>query len=302
LTDRWEVAVEASASLGEGPAWDPTGGGRLWFVDINGQCLYRFQPRTGELATLAVDGPISAVIPRSDGSLGLAIGDGIQIHRWGQPPSSKRLKLRGASRGFTTNDAKCDPEGRLWIGTIPVEQDDANNSSFLMRIDENGVTVNPTPRKLANGLGWSPNGETMYFVDSRNRTVSQFEYDGSNGEASHERVWLEVPETAGWADGITVDAEGGVWVAMYLGGAVHRYDAGGTLTDVIELPVSKVTSVCFGGDRLQDLYITSASVGLTDEQTRNEPLAGSTFVVPGLSRGCPVASWAVHSLQESLDP
>jgi sugar lactone lactonase YvrE len=136
-------------------------------------------------------------------------------------------------------------------------------------------------------MGWSPAGDLMYLVDSRARIIVAFDYDIESGELSGRRTWLTVPETAGFADGMAVDAEGGVWVAMYLGSAVHRYDPDGTLTDVIQLPVRKVTSVCFGGQELADLYITTARAGLTANELMAQPHAGDVFVVPGAGRGQP---------------
>jgi sugar lactone lactonase YvrE len=242
----------------------------------------------GTVATEPVRQPISAAIPRTDGGLALALADGLYMMTWGGEGPQRVIAMDTVDDPTVRlNDAKCDPRGRLWAGSIAT--DFRPGVSTVYRFGPHGAIPVITGCQLANGMGWSPDATRMYFVDSRARTIEAFDYDIDSGAVSGRRTWLSVPESDGWADGMTVDAEGGVWVAMYLGSAVRRYDPEGALSDVIELPVGKVTSVCFGGPDLADLYITSASAGLSADDLAQQPHAGALFVIPDAGRGLPSA-------------
>lgn len=280
----WEVAVGIRADLGEGPVWDSTAG-CLWFVDIHGRSVHRLDASAGTVARHDVARQIGAAIPRTDGGLVLALDNGIHLYTWGESTTELVIPVGDGDPAIRMNDAKCDPRGRLWAGTMAT--DFRPGVSTLFRFGRRGAFAAVRGCALANGLGWSPDGTRMYFVDSRRRIVEAFDYDVETGEISGRRTWLTVPEADGWADGLTVDAEGGVWVAMYLNGAVHRYDPDGALSEVIRLPTRKVTSVCFGGTGLADLYVTSASSGLSARELEAEPQAGFVFVVPGAGAGQP---------------
>jgi sugar lactone lactonase YvrE len=281
----WDVAVDAHAELGEGPVWD-TAESCLWFVDVQQQTVHRLDPVGGTLGSQKVGQPIGSAIPRRDGGLVLGLADGIHLTEWGEPQTRLIMSIAGADDPTVQlNDAKCDPRGRLWAGSIAT--DFRPGVSTLYRFGPQGAVPVVIGCALANGMGWSPTGDLMYFVDSRARIIAAFDYDIDSGELSGRRTWLKVPEEAGYADGMAVDAEGAVWVAMYLGSAVHRYDPDGTLTDVIELPVRKVTSVCFGGEKLTDLYITTARSGLTPDELIEQAHAGDVFVVHSAGHGQP---------------
>jgi sugar lactone lactonase YvrE len=281
----WEVAVDAHAQLGEGPVWDAAES-CLWFVDVPQQRVHRLDPVGGTLVSQKVGQQVGSAIPRRDGGLVLGLADGIHLAEWGEPQTRLIMSIAGADDPTVQlNDAKCDPRGRLWAGSMAT--DFRPGVSTLYRFGPQGAVPVVVGCALANGMGWSPTGDLMYFVDSRARIIAAFDYDIDSGELSGRRTWLKVPEAAGYADGMAVDAEGAVWVAMYLGSSVHRYDPDGKLTDVIEMPVRKVTSVCFGGEKLTDLYITSARSGLTPEELIEQPHAGDVFVVPSAGHGQP---------------
>jgi sugar lactone lactonase YvrE len=282
---RCEVAVNAHAELGEGPVWDAAEA-CLCFVDVHRQTVHRFDPVDGALASQEVGHAVGSAIPRLDGGLVLGLADGIHLAEWGESETRLIMPIVGAhDPTVRLNDAKCDPRGRLWAGSMAT--DFRPGVSTLYRFGPQGAVPVVVNCALANGMGWSPAGDLMYFVDSRTRIITAFDYDIDACELSGRRTWMVVPEAAGYADGMAVDADGGVWVAMYLGSAVHRYDPDGALTDVIELPVRKVTSVCFGGQDLTDLYITTARAGLTADELIEQPHAGDVFVVPGAGYGQP---------------
>lgn len=282
---RWEVAAAAAAGLGEGPVWDDRAG-CLFFVDIEQRSIHRLNPASGETGVKEVGSAVSAAIPRRDGGLVLALADGLYFYEW----DTEELRLAtplddplGPRQRM--NDAKCDPRGRLWAGRTAA--DPRAGISSLYRFGKQGAELVVPDCALANGLGWSPDGALMYFVDSRKHTVYEFDYDLDRGSMSNGRTFISVPETDGFADGMTVDAEGFVWIALYFGSRVQRYAPDGTLADAIDFPVSKVTSVCFGGSKLTDLYVTSASMGLSAAELEDQPYAGYLFVVPDAGQGLP---------------
>ena len=285
MLSAWEIVTDVRTDLGEAPLWDAPAR-CLWYVDIDGHAVHRLDPATGTAEVQLVGQAVGAAIPCTDGRLVLALAAGIHFASWGEQGTNLAVRVGDdVDPTVRLNDAKCDPRGRLWAGTMAT--DFRAGVSTLYRFDRQGATPLVAGWALANGMGWSPDTKRMYVVDSRARTIEAFDYDIADGEISRRRTWLSVPEEAGWADGMTVDIEGGVWVAMYQGSAVHRYDADGALTEVLELPVRKVTSVCFGGPELTDLYITSASAGLHADELDQQPYAGSLFVVPGAGRGVP---------------
>jgi sugar lactone lactonase YvrE len=184
------------------------------------------------------------------------------------------------------NDGACDIRGRLWAGTMSLDGD--TRTAALYRLDPDlRLTRVLSCISVSNGLGWSPGGTLMYHVDTPRRRVDVFEFDPVDGGLGRRRAAIDVPLECGRPDGLAVDAEGGIWVAIWGGGAVHRYNAEGRLDERVELPVSQVTSCCFGGADLDTLYVTSASRG-----TSGEPLAGALFACrPGL-RGLPATPFA----------
>jgi sugar lactone lactonase YvrE len=188
------------------------------------------------------------------------------------------------------NDAKCDPVGRAWAGTIEASM--SPGTGTLYRLDP-GPIATPILHGLtvSNGLGWSPDGRTMWFADSGDRAIRGFEYDLEHGRLGPQGLEIELQQTAGKADGLCVDDEGHVWVGLWGGSAVHRYAPDGRLDTVVRVPAGQVTSCAFGGPGGATLFITTARVGLAEDALRLEPHAGGLFVVePGVT-GPPATPW-----------
>jgi sugar lactone lactonase YvrE len=276
------LVLDARATLGEGPCWDTDGGSLLW-VDIERGLVHRFDPATGGDDALDVGRRVSAAVPASDGRLVLACQGGIEML---DEAAGERTLLAPVSPGdarLRTNDAKCDASGRLWVGTMTLDDTAGAGSLFcLAAADAELRTVLPDVT-ISNGLGWSPDGDTMYFVDTPLGRIDAFDFDVDRGAISNRRPFAATPGP-GLPDGLCVDEEGCVWVALWGGGAVHRYDASGRLVAVVALPVPDVTSCCFGGDALQDLYVTTAG---GDAATAPDDLAGGLFRVEAGVRGLP---------------
>ncbi|WP_406127055.1 SMP-30/gluconolactonase/LRE family protein [Streptomyces canus] len=268
----YDVAVRAGATLGEGPTWD---GERLLWIDILGARLHTYDPVSGHRTVRVLDQHIGAVKPRAGGGLVLNLRDGVALL---DPDDSFRWLHHEPVPGRRANDAAVAPDGSLWAGTM--RYDEAPGGGALSRITGDGThrTVLDDVA-VSNGTGWSPDGRLMYYIDSPTRRVDVFDHE--SGQLSDRRPFVGIEDGAGFPDGLTVDADGCVWVALWDGGAVRRYTPDGSLDQVITLPTPRVTACAFGGPDLTDLYITTARVGLGAPH----PVAGSLLVVPGAGKG-----------------
>ncbi|OSZ56548.1 calcium-binding protein [Streptomyces pharetrae CZA14] len=277
----YEVAVRAEATLGEGPTWDAAGDRLLW-IDILGSRLHTYEPATGRRTVRTTEQHIGAVKPRAGGGLVLNLRDGVGLL---DPDGAFRWLHHEPVPGRRANDAAVAPDGALWAGTM--RYDEAPGGGTLSRLTGDGtVDVVLDDVTVSNGTGWSPDGRLMYYVDTPTRRIDVFDVEGTR--VTGRRPLAEIEEGAGFPDGLTVDAEGCVWVALWDGGAVRRYTPGGELDRVVALPAPRVTACAFGGTDLRDLYVTTARVGLTDPH----PLAGSLLVIPGAGQGLPQPAFA----------
>ncbi|WP_405613011.1 SMP-30/gluconolactonase/LRE family protein [Streptomyces sp. NBC_00076] len=274
MTYAFEVAVRAEATLGEGPTWDVAAGRLIW-IDILGSRINTYDPLSGSRTTRTTEQHVGAVKPRANGGLVLNLRDGVGLL---DPDDTFRWLRHEPVPGRRANDAAVAPDGSLWAGTM--RYDEAPGGGTLSRISGDGTAdVVLDDVAVSNGTGWSPDGRLMYYIDSPTRRVDVFDF--TDGRTRARRTLVEIEDGAGFPDGLTVDAEGCVWVALWDGAAVRRYTPAGELDRVIELPTPRVTACAFGGPDLTDLYITTARVGLDAPH----PLAGSLLVVPGAGKG-----------------
>jgi len=294
-----ELAVHMTCELGEGPRWDPSQD-RLLFVDIIDGHLHSTRPDGSSISdpdavtTVDVGQSLGAVNPAVDGGLVLAMRDGIFLSD--ADGSSIRL-LAPIEEELPTNrmnDAACDSQGRLWAGTTSYRAE--LEAGTLYRIDPDGSVV-PVLADLtiSNGLGWSPDGRRMYYVDSPTRRVDVMDFDGEHGAIRDRRCFVDVAEVPGVPDGMAIDDDGGVWVAFWGGAQVRRYSQEGVLTAIVELPVPQPTSCAFGGPDRQVLYITSARAGLSQGEIDAAPLSGSIFRCQPGYRGLPTNLFGQNS-------
>ncbi|MGH3762843.1 SMP-30/gluconolactonase/LRE family protein [Actinophytocola sp.] len=282
-----DVALAAGARLGEGPLWDPHAAVLRW-VDILPGLVHRFDPASGEDTSFEVGEPVGTVAGRRGGGLVLATASGIFTCA---EDGTGRTRLHTVSTdpaGGRFNDGKADPWGRFWGGTM-LEGTDGAGAFYRLEPDGTLHTV-LTNVSVSNGLGWSPDGRTMYYVDTRTGGVDVFDHDPETGAVSGRRRLVDVER--GWPDGLTVDADGNLWVALWDGWAVRRYTPDGRLTDTVELPAQRITSCAFGGARLSTLYVTSARVGLSEEDLARQPHAGSLFALDAAVSGLTPGEWA----------
>ncbi|WP_217240512.1 SMP-30/gluconolactonase/LRE family protein [Streptomyces sp. AC555_RSS877] len=274
MTSAYEVAVRAEATLGEGPTWDAAAGRLLW-IDILGSRVNTYDPVSGRRTSRTTDQHVGAAKPRAGGGLVLNLRDGVGLL---DPDDTFRWLHHEPVAGRRANDAAVAADGSLWAGTM--RYDEAPGGGTLSRITGDGTAdVVLDDVAVSNGTGWSPDGRLMYYIDSPTRRVDVFDF--ADGRPLNRRPLVQIEEGAGFPDGLTVDADGCVWVALWDGGAVRRYTPAGELERVIDLPTPRVTACAFGGADLTDLYITTARVGLSAPH----PVAGSLLVVPGAGKG-----------------
>lgn len=260
-----------AARLGEGPRWDPALELLLW-VDIEAGELRRHDPRAGELPALEVGERLGAAALTTDGRLLAALERRLVTMDLdgGRPRELTRIPHR--RDGMRLNDGACDPAGRFWVGSLSYDKQPGH--AALYRLDPGGSLVTVLEEVgLSNGLGWSPDGRLMYYIDTFSGRVDVLDYDLASGAVARRRPFAEIDPRDGIPDGLAVDDEGAVWMALYGGGEVRRYLPDGRLEGRVELPVARVTACAFAGTTL---YITTAS--------GREPLAGALFQVDvGLS-------------------
>jgi sugar lactone lactonase YvrE len=281
-----ETVVAAGAELGEGPVWDERSG-RIAWVDILGRRIHLTDPLTGATESIEVPLDVGAIAPRAKGGFVAALQDGFWVV--GDGPARRISSVPEARSGLRFNDGKCDPAGRFWAGTMAYDQ--AAGAAALYRLGAEGRPTRVIDGvTISNGLDWSSDGTTMYYIDSPLQRIDAFDFEPASGEIADRRVAIQIPREAGTPDGLTLDAEGGIWVALWGGGAVHRY-LDGRLERVIKLPVSRPTSCAFGGAELDELYVTSASEGLSDSDRRAQPLAGALFRISAGIRGVPARAY-----------
>jgi sugar lactone lactonase YvrE len=276
-----ELLVDARAEVGEGPVWDDARERLLW-VDILAGRLHTCDPVTGNDAWRDVGQPLGAVALRARGGLVLAVRDGFALL---EPSGELRLVAEVEADGPANrmNDGACDRAGRFWAGTMAFEA--VPGAGSLYRLDPDlRVTKVLGDVTISNGLGWSPDDRTMYYVDSPTQTIDAFDYDAATGAIENRRALATVADELGFADGLTVDAEGFLWVAVFGGGRLHRYAPDGSLERAVRLPVEQPTKPAFGGPGLEELYVTSAWHGLSDAERQRQPTAGGVLRLrPGVS-------------------
>jgi sugar lactone lactonase YvrE len=286
-----DLVLDARATLGEGPVWLDRAQRLLW-VDIEAPALHVTDVARALDRTIAVHEPIGCAVP-AGGSLVLA---GLRSGFWaidldtGRSAPVEDPEPHLPDNRF--NDGKCDPRGRFWAGTM--ESEEKSRTGALYSLDATlRVRRWVDAVGCSNGLAWSHDTKTMYYVDSPTRKVVAFEYDVNEGSIGGSRDVFVVPEGSGFPDGMAIDADGCLWIALWDGGRVVRVDpVSGRLVDQVSMPVSRPTSCAFGGDRHGTLFITSARSRLSEEQLAREPHAGSVFAVQPSCGGLPAVEFA----------
>jgi sugar lactone lactonase YvrE len=268
-----------SAELGEGPCWDAESQSLYW-VDIPASRVHRLSAG-GVHSSWDVGLSPGAVVPRASGGLAVAAGNGF-LSLDPLTGTVKELAAAPGLPGTRMNDGKCDRAGRFYAGTM-AEDESAGKGSFYRLDTDLDVSEIYTGIGISNGLGWSPDDRLMYYIDSLTYRIDVLDYELTTGQMGERQPFVALGSDDFMPDGMAVDAEGGLWVAVWGGGVVQRYDADGRLTGVVRIPAANVTSCAFGGPDLQTLYITTAA--------GPGRLAGALFSCAAGVRGLPSFSF-----------
>jgi sugar lactone lactonase YvrE len=288
--DDVEQITDPISRHGEGPVWWPAWGGLRWVDMLAGDVLH-LDELSGRVRRKHLSNIVAAIRPRADGGAVLGVERGFMLLEAGddgfgggtKPPTSSELWIDPEVR---MNEGGCDPDGRFYCGTHSYRR--TPEGGRLYRLETNGdVSEELTEVTTSNGLVWSPNGSLAYYVDSALQRIDAFDYDPTLG-LTNRRVVVDVPIDAGEPDGLTVDADGYLWLAMFGGSSVLRYSADGKLEGKLALAATQVTACTFGGPRLDTLYITTSQLGI---DPRNQPLAGAVFSARVGVRGVPTLAY-----------
>jgi sugar lactone lactonase YvrE len=273
-----QLTLDSQAELGEGPSWDSKNGVLYWVDIFRGQ-VHIYDPQKSKDTAVRAGEYVSCVVPRRSGGVAMTLRHGFYTLALedGRVALIAEVEKDMAENRF--NDGKCDPAGRLWAGTMDIEERAPRGALYCLEKGSRVLTV-LKGTIVSNGLGWSPDWSTMYFIDSPTRKVFAFDYAIETGELKSRRIAVDFAGQPGEPDGMAVDEEGMIWVAHWGGWRITRFDPNtGRALERVSMPVSQVTSCCFGGNRLDRLYVTTARSGLSPDALSKEPLAGDLFEV-----------------------
>ncbi len=280
-----ELVVDSNCIIGEGPVWDERDG-KLYFIDILGRAMHCWNGKEIE-KSIQFDQSLGFAVLRESGGVVAGLQQGYYFADFDGKPAVQVADPEPDRPEGRFNDGKVDPAGRVWGGTMPTSLDtgygEAGPDSALYCMDaDRKVKTMLTGVIQGNGLAWTRDTKKFYFIDTQRFCVQEFDYDIDANVLSGGRVCAEVPSSEGIPDGMTIDDDGAIWVALWGGHHVVRFDPkSGKTIEKVELPAKNVTSCCFGGSRLDELYITTANL---DTDKNEYPYAGGVFVIrPGVS-------------------
>ncbi len=285
-----ELLLDAKAIVAESPSWDVEKH-LLYWVDIDGKKVHIYDPSKNEDKAIEAGQYVGAIAPKKSGGAILAMHHGIYFLNFETEKFTFVFDPESDKPDNRFNDGKCDAAGRFWAGTMSFGEKEPLGSFY--RIDrDRSVTKMFDKVTVSNGIAWNPDNTIMYYIDTPTKIVFAFDFDLKTGSLSNRRTVVRVPDGQGSPDGMTSDSEGMIWVAHWGGWRVSRWDPrNGKLMEVVDIPVEKVTSCVFGGEDLDELYITTASRGLSSEDLKKQSHAGGIFELKTHVRGTPTYSY-----------
>jgi sugar lactone lactonase YvrE len=282
-----DLLFDAEATLGEGPVWDQRRE-QLFWVDIEGCKLHRHLPATNENDLWEFDQMIGAVAPKTDGNLLLALETGLATFNTVRGTTTLHNVLENNDPLLRFNDGKCDPNGNFWIGTMHKAFIAGTGNVYRVSPDYS-ASLQIRNTAISNGMAWSPNRSRFYYIDSPTYQVVSFDFDEATSEISNQKTAINIPESYGSPDGMTIDQEGMLWIAHWGGSCVRRWDPDtGKFLALVAVDAPHVTSCCFGGKDLNMLYITTARSGLNKKELQAAPRSGGLFCIRTEVPGFPV--------------
>ncbi|MFK8103808.1 MAG: SMP-30/gluconolactonase/LRE family protein [Saprospiraceae bacterium] len=280
------LAYRIPATLGEGAFWNVENQSFYW-VDILDPKLHIYHPATQTNRSFSMPSTISTVVPISNQEALVALQDGAYFVNTENGAVDAFTKIDQENKGTRLNDGKCDPAGRFWVGSMHYPMNEPQGKLFQIAADGSKKLMLDSVT-ISNGIVWTANAKTMYYIDTPTQKISAFAFNAATGTITKKRTAVVIADSLGSPDGMAIDAEDKLWVGLWNGNAVARFDPlTGKLMEKIAVPAHNVTACAFGGPNLDTLYITTASVDMTDAEQQKFPDAGSIFkVVPGV-KGVP---------------
>jgi sugar lactone lactonase YvrE len=277
-----ELVVDAKASLGEGPSWDAEKN-LLYWVDIPGEKVHIYDPVNNTDRTVSTGQFVSTVVPANSGELILTMHHGFYSLDLETEELNPIVDPESHISKNRFNDGKCDAAGRFWAGTMAINESKEKGALYCLEKDFSVKKVLDQV-SISNGIAWDDRNKTMYYIDTPTKKIVAFDFELDSGTINNKRIIIDFPKGKGFPDGMNIDAEGMLWIAHWDGSKVSRWNPNnGEMLDSISVPVSKVTSCAFGGKNLDELYITTARVGLSEEELSSQLHAGGLFkVIPGV--------------------
>lgn len=273
-----EIVLQHKCVLGEGPLWDTHRGTICWVDILKGDIHeYDVEKKVHRISTLQE--MVGTIALSKNGDFIAALKSGIALVERNSGVVHKLVHPEKHLPGNRYNDGKCDPAGRLWVGSISLTEEPGAATLYMINPDLS-FSEKIKNVTISNGLAWDGDQKTFYYIDAPTMHVVAYDFNVHTGEIANKRVVIEVPKSEGFPDGMTIDKDGMLWIGHWDGWQVARWDprTGKKLLS-IALPVARVSSCAFGGPSFEDLYITTASINLTPQQQADQPLAGSLFVV-----------------------
>lgn len=276
------LEYKIEAILGEGSIWNYKTQ-ELYWIDIEGKQLNIYNPKTKTNKILPTLSRIGTVVPFTENEVLVALEDGVHKMNIDTGKSILFTDMKSELSESRLNDGKCDPAGRFWVGSMHFNQDKGKANLYTVTAD-NDLQKKIDSVTISNGIVWTSDKKTMYYIDTPTSTIKEFDYNNETGEISNGKIAVQIPESLGFPDGMTIDEEDMLWVGMWNGNAVIRFNPKtGNVLSKIKVPAHNITSCAFGGENLDVLYITTAKVDMTLEEIKKYPLAGSVFKIkPGV--------------------
>ncbi len=274
-----ELAYKIASKLGEGAIWNYKTNEFYW-IDIEGKKLHIFSPTNKENKTITMPCRIGTVVPTDkENKAVVALEDGVYVVDTKTEELSILSDVESDKVENRFNDGKCDPNGNLWVGSMHLKQE--KGKANLYRVNQEGGSKKMLEGvTISNGIVWTKDNKTMYYIDTPTGEIKAFDFNTTTSTISNARVAVKVNVEDGFPDGMAIDENDMLWVGMWNGNAVAQYNPKtGELVKKIKVPAHNVTSCAFGGENLDELYITTATVDMTEDEKKQFPLAGSVFKV-----------------------
>ncbi|RWZ58097.1 SMP-30/gluconolactonase/LRE family protein [Halobacillus fulvus] len=286
-----ELISDTKALLGEGPCWNAQEE-RLYWIDILGRNLHRFDPVRNEHDSVHVEQQPGTLAPREQGGVIVAMEKGIYFYNWMSENLDPVADPEKHLPNNRFNDGKCDPAGRFWAGTMAQDETSGQGTLYCLESDLSlhekikGVSI-------SNGIAWSPDHSFMYYIDTPTEQIVRYEFDVTSGAIQNPVPVINFKDEKGFPDGMTIDEEGMLWIAHWGGAAVTCWNPeSGERLERIDVPALNVTSCVFGGKDLNELYITTARKGMSEQDLEAYPLSGGLFKVRTDRKGSPTYSFS----------